>query len=458
MSGRKVKASGKVFRDPVHKLIRIDQQDAFLLELLDTPEFQRLRRVRQLGVSSLTFHGAEHSRFAHSMGVFNFAQRILEVLERRYSSNDNDDVLEYLKEHGKEVKAAALLHDIGHGPFSHMLERAFDGGEEHEAVTTRMIRDSESEINKKLEEANVSVEDVAGIIDGTSSHRLLKDIVASQLDADRMDYLLRDALCAGVEYGHYDAEWLLNALCIGKNPGSHEPKPEDWRLCLDEERGLPSAEQFILARAHMSEQVYFHRVTRGYEVLLLNLFKEVASSVANGVDLADGTPRSVRSYFEKKGKLDTDEWLQFDEAALVSSFQLWARTGSDRLRELATSFLNRERLYKAVSLGKDVDEIDLYKALVRNVGDEWFDWAFDKPQFTIYKGLLTWSARGKDEEGRSIESILLSSGHPNREAVVSEAVSELFKDIEGKKWKLSRLYYHRDRADAIRPILKKFSL
>ena len=177
---RSIKASGKVFRDPVHKLIRIGPSDAFLLELLDTPEFQRLRRIRQLGVSSLTFHGAEHSRFSHSMGVFNFAQRIIDALKRRYE--DIKEVTDYLKEHEKVVKAAALLHDIGHGPFSHMLERAFDDGEKHEAVTTKIIREPDSEIHKTLEEASVCSEDVAGIIDGTSSHQLLKDIVSSQLD------------------------------------------------------------------------------------------------------------------------------------------------------------------------------------------------------------------------------------------------------------------------------------
>ncbi len=453
---RNIKASGKVFRDPVHKLIRIGPSDEFLLELLDTPEFQRLRRVRQLGVSNLSFHGAEHSRFSHSMGVFNFAQRILDALIRRYE--DKPEVIEYLKEHEKVVKAAALLHDIGHGPFSHMLERAFDGGEKHETVTTKIIRDSESEVYKTLEEASVCSEDVAGIIDGTSSHQLLKDIVSSQLDADRMDYLLRDALCTGVEYGHYDAEWLLNALCIGRDPGSNKLKPENWRLCLDEQRGLPSAEQFILARAHMSEQVYFHRVTRGYEVLLLILFKEVARIVEQGESLPDGTSPSVRLYFENKGKLDLSDWLQFDEATMISALHTWAKN-DDRIGSLSRSFLQRERRFIGVRipLRFGANWADLTMKL-NEVGKRGVDWEFDRGGFAVYKGLLAGSSERKGEEEESIESILLSDGDPNSFAKASEAESLLLRSMDDARKSMNRLYFDRNQEKDIKPIVDIFKL
>jgi HD superfamily phosphohydrolase len=266
----RIRDRGKVFRDPVHRLIRIEPGDDFILELIDTPVFQRLRRIRQLGVSWLTYHGAEHSRFSHSMGVFNFAQRILRSLRDRYKQNKN--LVEYLDSHAKELKAAALLHDIGHGPFSHLLEGAFKGSPDHEDTTTELIRDPAGDIATILNEAHVDLGKVAEIIEMTSEHRLIVDIVSSQLDADKMDYLLRDSLLTGVEYGRYDSEWVVRNLCIGQDPAAPVSTIGDsefsrHRLCLDRDRGLHSAEQLILARLHMMMQVYLHRVTRGYEVL-----------------------------------------------------------------------------------------------------------------------------------------------------------------------------------------------
>ena len=119
-----ISPKGKVFRCPVHGLIRIDPEDEYILDLINTPEFQRLRRVRQLGVSSFTYPGAEHTRFAHSLGVFNFAQQIVASLQRRYAAQT--ELVSLLAYQRRNVLAAALLHDVGHGPFSHMIERAFE--------------------------------------------------------------------------------------------------------------------------------------------------------------------------------------------------------------------------------------------------------------------------------------------------------------------------------------------
>jgi uncharacterized protein len=216
MARQQVKDKGKVFRDPVHRLIRIGPRDQYVLDLVNTPEFQRLRRVRQLGVSSLTYHGAEHSRFVHSLGVFNFAQRIIESLCRRYG--DDHAVTGELRRLARTIKAAALLHDLGHGPFSHMIERASGSTFDHEKMTGKLIVSEGGQVRRSLEEAGISPNEVAQIIDKTHPSRLAVDVVSSQLDADRMDYLLRDSLMTGVEYGVYDADWLLNAMCVGRDP------------------------------------------------------------------------------------------------------------------------------------------------------------------------------------------------------------------------------------------------
>jgi uncharacterized protein len=220
---------GKVFRDPVHRLIRVAPEDEFILDIIDAPELQRLRRIRQLGVSWITYHGAEHSRFTHSLGVFNFAQRIIESLQNRYGRGHQ--VYKSLAKHSRSIKAAALVHDIGHAPFSHMLERAF-GKSHHEQRTIDLITGKGLRLNDLLRKHGISAEDVASIIRKDFPDKLAVDIVSSQLDADRMDYLLRDSYCTGVGYGEYDSDWLLHSMCVGRvNNGP--PK-----LCLDRRRAF----------------------------------------------------------------------------------------------------------------------------------------------------------------------------------------------------------------------------
>ncbi len=180
-------ARPKGFRDPVHGLISIAPEDEFLIALIDTPEFQRLRRIRQLGVSSVTYPSAEHSRFSHSLGVMNFAQRILDELMRRYSGEQK--ICDLIREKAKVVKAAALLHDTGHGPFSHACERAFEAGKQHEERSQSIITAPESAIPRILREvAWIKPEEVRSLIGKGHPYPFLTDIVSSQLDADRMDY------------------------------------------------------------------------------------------------------------------------------------------------------------------------------------------------------------------------------------------------------------------------------
>ncbi len=279
----RIHSPGKVFRDPVHRLIRVSPEDEFILDLIDTPPMQRMRRIRQLGVSWLTYHGAEHSRFVHSLGVFCFAQRIIESLQTRYGWGS--EVYRRLDKHARTIKAAALLHDIGHAPFSHMLERAF-GRSHHEDRTIELIEQENGPIRTVLEKHGLEPESVASIIRMDFPDKLAVDIISSQLDADRMDYLLRDSYCTGVGYGEFDADWLIHAMCVGQLNGEGIAKKRktniQYKLCLDHRRGVYAAKRFVMARLHMYQQVYMHRVTRGFEVLTLNLFKAAAHRATHG--------------------------------------------------------------------------------------------------------------------------------------------------------------------------------
>ena len=172
----------KVFKDPVHKYIYV--QEPLIWDLINTREFQRLRRIRQLGTSYLTFHGAEHSRFSHSLGVYEIARKIISQFER-------NSFEEWPSEERLLCLCAALLHDVGHGPFSHSIETVF--GEHHESWSCRIVQ-GDTEVNRVLRQVDPTFPDkVAAVICKTYPKEIVVSLVSSQLDADRMDYLLRDA-------------------------------------------------------------------------------------------------------------------------------------------------------------------------------------------------------------------------------------------------------------------------
>ncbi len=451
----RIKTGGKVFRDPVHQLIRIAPDDEYILELIDTPEFQRLRRIRQLGVSWLTYHGAEHSRFSHSLGVFNFAQRIIQSLQQKYGRAS--EIATSLGEHERVLKAAALLHDVGHAPFSHMLEKV-SGGMHHEARTVDIILDEQSQIHKVLKGHELNPKDVASVIRKDFPVKLVVDIVSSQLDADRMDYLLRDSLHTGVGYGEYDSEWLLHALCAGRL--SNDPKSPKFKLCLDRSRGLHAAERFILARLHMYQQVYMHRATRGFEVMLRNLFKAAAHCATDGHTLPDDTPPLIVRYFSSGGKLNHADFLQFDESQMIAALHVWAVAEDQRyatIQMLSQSFLNRQRLYVAVDIdGKPETMLKLGQAVMSlpKEADGCTDiYGLDTIEDTPYKGMLYQvgkSATDSDADEDIINnSILLADSGSVDRALPVESVSHMLKALDAEKFQTSRLYFNRNRRDDI---------
>jgi HD superfamily phosphohydrolase len=341
-----------------------------------------------------------------------------------------------------------------------MIERAFAGDQKHEAITMQMITDPGSEIFKILTRHGVQPSDVGDLITKTSEHRLIIDMVSSQLDADRMDYLLRDSLMTGVEYGYYDCEWMLNNLCIGRDPNAgKELRETDWRLCLDRDRGLHSAEQLVISRMHMTLQVYLHRVTRSYEVLLLNLFK-IAAKLAAEKALPESTPSVVVQYFTQNGKLNHAEWLRFDESVILVAFHVWAESPQGDLSRLAKAFLNREKVYKGVLLkGLEVAKQWQLAKELSGAFQQGLHWELDDGQLLPYKGVVYAASKPKeDPEERSAESILLSSGAVDETAQAMETVSDILKTLDFNTQNVSRLYYDRALSDKIEPVLLKFGV
>ena len=232
----------RVYHDPLHGAIALDRAipaEAMAIAIIDTPAFQRLRRIRQLGPAHLTFHGAESSRFTHSLGVLHLARRALHHLERSHP---------HLAEHRVVLYAAALLHDIGHGPFSHSGEEMF--GISHEAWSARLIRE-DGELRGPLEAAQKGcAEAVATLLEGGDyAEPAIKALVSSQLDCDRLDYLLRDSYSTGARYGQLDLDRLLAALILAPD-GSLAIHP----------RGLLAVEHYLVVRQLMYRSVYNHRL------------------------------------------------------------------------------------------------------------------------------------------------------------------------------------------------------
>jgi len=251
---------GKVFRDPVHDVInwKDDAQDGVLISaLIDSAELQRLRHIRQLGMAGFVFHGAEHSRFTHSLGVAHIARRICDRVAARISPEERTVAV-----------AGALLHDIGHAPFSHVMERVFDF--DHEAYSAMIVRDASSRVHKTLADHDRALPElVASLMTGEREH-VTRGILSGQLDADRADYLLRDAYMTGVPVGLFDLERILLMIDI-----------DDDGLLVGR-GGFESVEGYVMARYHMYRLVYFHRAVRCAETMVERMFSRARHLMEEG--------------------------------------------------------------------------------------------------------------------------------------------------------------------------------
>jgi HD superfamily phosphohydrolase len=245
--------TGKRIFDPIHRFIELDAGEVALLE---APAVQRLRRLRQLGLAYLAYPSAEHSRFSHALGALAVGTRVLDAL--RLHSPDAFDSERAFQEQRKLLRASLLLHDVGHGPFSHASEAAL--GIKHEARTEQIL--GLPEITEPLAALGIDREAVLALVTGTSTaYPVLRELVSGpNLDADRMDYLLRDAYFTGVATGGYDSEQLIASLRVFNVNGREE-------LGVDG-RGVVALESFVLARYMMFASVYFHHTTRAFERVL----------------------------------------------------------------------------------------------------------------------------------------------------------------------------------------------
>ncbi|MGV0026692.1 HD domain-containing protein [Phormidesmis priestleyi ANT.L61.2] len=358
----------RTYHDPLHGAIALSSSDpteALLIKLIDTPAFQRLRRVRQLGPASLTFHGAEGSRFTHSLGVMAVARRAFDRLAKSYPQ---------LQIHRPIVLCAALLHDIGHGPFSHTAEEVF--GSDHELWTRRILRESEP-IRKLLDQFHPAlIDQIEQVYLKKYPVPLVSQLVSSQLDCDRLDYLMRDSYFTGASYGKIDLDRILMAL-------RYDPVTQQLVVA---QKGMAAIEHYLIVRYFMYAQIYNHHKNIAATWVLQQIFSRAQSQLRAGQLTADETVTAWMS--GNCDQMPLDRYLSADDGVFVYHLQRWQRETDPVLADLCRRFLDRD-LLKALDIShlEENDRAILLQKVHYRLTDAGFDAQF-------YSGLRVAVSRG----------------------------------------------------------------
>ena len=321
----------KVLKDPVHSYIHINYE--VIWNCLDSKEFQRLRRIRQLGGDFQVYPTAEHSRFSHSLGVYEIVRRMVtEIKSLSVELSEYDKIC---------VMLAGLLHDVGHGPFSHAFEHVTKHS--HEDYTAKIIL-GETELNQVLAEVSPRLpEDIVSIIEHNHPNDILNQIISGQLDADRMDYLLRDSYFSATSYGQFDLERILRTMRVRKID-------ENKKALVVKYTGIHSVEDYIMARYQMYWQVYYHPVARSYEAVFIQLFNRLKDIFKDNKEYF--SDMKVLIPFLEKNVISVEEYFKLDENSLLYCCSLIQDKDDEIAADLARRLQNR-RLFEYVDYSEE---------------------------------------------------------------------------------------------------------
>lgn len=317
----------KIFSDPVHGFISVPKN--FILELIQTPEVQRLRRIRQLGVGYLVFPGAEHTRFGHALGAMALMQDALSSLSEKGTPISAE-------EHTAAL-AAALLHDIGHGPFSHTLEHTLIKSFNHESMSRALLED----LNERFEGA---LDLAIRIFDAEYERPFFHQLVSSQLDMDRLDYLRRDSFYTGVVEGEVGVDRIIKTMRVHPVEGG-----PDSRIVM-ESKGIYAVENFLISRRLMYWQVYLHKTVVSGDHLLRNIFRRVRVHLTSGrTDLTQGASPALLYFLENEvdGSMIWDpevrrHFRNLDDSDVLYSLKSWQSSPDPVLSDLSRRFVDRD--------------------------------------------------------------------------------------------------------------------
>ncbi|ATG97740.1 HD domain-containing protein [Mesoplasma lactucae] len=359
----------KTIRDAVHGDIKFS--DPIFFELINTQEFQRLRRIAQLGGAQFAYPSATHTRFTHSIGVYYVLNQFLENPSIANALSDEDKTL---------VLMAGLLHDIGHGPFSHSFERITNG--HHEEYSQAIITNENGNIAKIIKAHGYNPSDVANIIKGTYKNPIVNLLVSSQLDADRLDYLQRDSYFAGVDYTSLDTPWLINNAKIIDNK------------IVFNKKAIYAVESYLLGRYHMFRQVYNHKISLAFDAMIQVWFKRLKDLYNNNFNFKSERLKYFFSDILEGKDLPLDKYLQLDDFTMDDLFKQSQLEDDKILNDLATKILNRNffdvYLMENINLEKEKEN------LVKKGLDPNYYLLEDKPKkpYVYQNGMVD----GKDEK------------------------------------------------------------
>ena len=386
----------KILKDPIYGFLTIP--NAFIYDLVQHPYFQRLRRISQMGLSYLVYPGAHHNRFHHALGCMHIMQKAIEVL--RFKG------ILFSDEEEKALQIAILLHDIGHGPFSHAMEHSIVEDVNHEAISLLFM-------NKLNEDFNGQLDLAIQIFKGEYPRKFMLQLISSQLDMDRMDYLKRDSFYSGVAEGNINSDRLIQMMTV-----------VDDTLVI-EEKGIYSVEKFLMARRLMYWQVYFHKTSLVAELILTKALKRAKELTQKGIVLSCSEP--LLFFMQNKVEMDTfdnetlDKFAQLDDFDIVSALKSWQTHDDFILSSLSKMIINRDLLKIKISSEKFTkEEADGYVAAFSKLNNI----SLQEANYFVFKGKIKNQAYSKEAEpirilkkDKTIEDVVEASDQLNLKAL-----------------------------------------
>jgi HD superfamily phosphohydrolase len=317
----------KIFNDPIYGFITIPNE--LIYDLIQHPYFQRLRRISQMGLSYLVYPGANHTRFHHALGCMHLMQKTINTLRFK------DVVISPEEENALLI--AILLHDIGHGPFSHAMERSIVEDVHHEAISLLFMNQLNEEFDGRL---SLAIQ----VFKGEYHRKFMLQLISSQLDMDRMDYLKRDSFYTGVAEGNVNSERLIQMMNVVDD------------VLVIEEKGIYSVEKFLLSRRLMYWQAYLHKTSLVAELILMKVLKRAKELTLKGVNLPCSEPLSYFMHnkisLEDFDAQNLDLFSQLDDFDIISALKAWQRQDDFVLRTLSKMIINRDLLKIKMSAEK----------------------------------------------------------------------------------------------------------
>ncbi|WP_158089643.1 HD domain-containing protein [Magnetofaba australis] len=418
-----------------------------LWELIQTPAFQRLRRIKQLGFSDFVYPGATHSRFSHSIGVFHTARRLTSIIEEKLDKKIDDDLI-------KRAQAAALLHDVGHGPFSHAFEAVYEKvglpKVDHESISVHLIQDDQiAKILKPI--CSGFAEDVAQMI-RPGSQTIYGAVVSSQFDADRLDYMRRDRLMTGTQNAAIDFHWLLANLEIGNVPNVVDDALIGYQeLFVLSTKALQAAEAYVLGLFQLYPTVYFHKATRGAEKIFTELIARLITLSRESAHARTGLPANHPLSCFARAPQSMERIQALDDTVVWGALPMLAQAEDATVAHCANRLWRRE-LYKCIDARARLDKLpaEAFEAAQKSVTRKITDWLRENPgpcPRILIDG-------GKDAKREAYSEYKESKGLQNQILVRSEEgeyadicdYSPMIKAI--KTYKVFRLYYAKEDTEA----------